>query len=135
MYVVCLLIARALGATTHRVHALVVAQDIKPANLLLTAPTHLAIADFDVATQVVRLRSQHLSCVGTPWYTAPEVIMVEPYSTAADIWSIGCCAVHLATGKRPYSECNHVQAAYVVSRQSGVLRLCCVRVADRRLAL
>ena len=89
-------------------------QDIKPGNLLLTAPGVLAIADFDVATQVVRLRTQHRSCVGTPWYTAPEVIMVEPYSTAADVWSIGCCALHLGTGRRPYSECNHVQAAYVV---------------------
>lgn len=90
----------------------IIHRDIKPANLLLTEPSKLAIADFDVATQVVRLRTQHRSCVGTPWYTAPEVIMVEPYSTAADVWSIGCCALHLGTGCRPYSECNHVQAAY-----------------------
>lgn len=106
------LMAQLLSGVAYLHSQRIIHRDIKPANLLLVTPTRLAIADFDVATQVVRLRTQLRSCVGTPWYTAPEVIMVEPYSTAADVWSIGCCALHLGTGRRPYSECNHVQAAY-----------------------
>jgi serine/threonine protein kinase len=90
----------------------IIHRDIKPANLLLTEDGDLKITDFDTATQVVSLKSKKNTCVGTPWYTAPEVIMVEPYSLSADVWSIGCCVLELATGKRPYHTSNSVQALF-----------------------
>lgn len=90
----------------------IIHRDLKPANLLLTGDGQLKIADFDVATQVVGLRANERSCVGTPWYTAPEVIEVAPYSFGADIWSVGCVVLELATGSRPWSDCNGVQALF-----------------------
>lgn len=90
----------------------IIHRDIKPANLLLTAAGDLKITDFDTATQVVTLQAKKNTCVGTPWYTAPEVIMVEPYTISADVWSIGCCVLELATGKRPYDKLNSVQALF-----------------------
>jgi len=34
---------------------------------------------------------------------APEVIEEKPYSYKADIWSLGCCVLHMVTFKRPFS--------------------------------
>ena len=48
--------------------------------------------------------------MGTPWYVAPEVVLSEQYSFAADIWSIGCVALELLTGTPPWSNCNAVAA-------------------------
>jgi len=39
---------------------------------------------------------------------APEVIEEKPYSYKADIWSLGCCILHMATFKRPFSQLNAV---------------------------
>ena len=70
------------------------------------------IADFDISTQVCGLNTKQRSCVGTPWYTAPEVILVEPYSYSADIWSLGCTVYQLATGVCPYAKYGAVQAMF-----------------------
>ena len=72
----------------------------------------MKIADFDISTQVCGLNTKQRSCVGTPWYTAPEVILVEPYSYSADIWSLGCTVYQLATGVCPYAKYGAVQAMF-----------------------
>ena len=44
-------------------------------------------------TKKTRSLSSH---VGSRWYRAPEVSLMEKkYDTAADIWSIGCCFYEL----------------------------------------
>lgn len=35
---------------------------------------------------------------------APEVIKVEGYSYAADIWSLGCLTIEMLTGRPPWTE-------------------------------
>lgn len=78
----------------------IIHRDLKPANVL--AGEVYKITDFGISTQVCELESVARSCVGTPWYMAPEVIMQEPYSFSADIWSLGCLVFELVTGKRPF---------------------------------
>jgi serine/threonine protein kinase len=90
----------------------IIHRDIKPGNLLLTLDGQLKIADFDTATHVVALSLDERSCVGTPWYTAPEIIMVEAYSVAVDVWSVGCCVLEMLTGQRPFHSANAVQALF-----------------------
>jgi len=43
--------------------------------------------------------------VGTQAYMAPEVFTktnTEGHGRAADIWSVGCCVIEMASGKRPW---------------------------------
>ena len=46
----------------------------------------------DVADDVSRpnLSRQLTKHVVTRWYRAPELILIQPYASAVDIWSLGC---------------------------------------------
>lgn len=37
---------------------------------------------------------------------------MEPYGPRADVWSLGCCILELATGKCPHAGLNEVQAMF-----------------------
>jgi serine/threonine protein kinase len=70
------------------------------------------ITDFDVATQVSGMQSMCRTCVGTPHYIAPEVVLEESSSYAQDIRSVGCCTLELATGHLPFHECQGIQVMH-----------------------
>mmetsp|Transcript_22600 Transcript_22600/g.22352 ORF Transcript_22600/g.22352 Transcript_22600/m.22352 type:complete len:135 (+) Transcript_22600:848-1252(+) len=61
----------------------IIYRDIKPSNIL--CGDLLKITDFGISTQLREIETIPRSCAGTPWYMAPEVILGEPYSYAADI--------------------------------------------------
>jgi NIMA (never in mitosis gene a)-related kinase 2 len=46
--------------------------------------------------------------VGTPFYMSPEICAAERYSSASDIWSLGCIIYELATRCVPFDAKNHV---------------------------
>lgn len=83
-------------------------RDIKPSNVLVG--DCYKITDFGLSAVVLELESIARSCVGTPWYMAPEVILQEPYSFSADIWSLGCMVLELTTGERPFHSVSATKA-------------------------
>jgi serine/threonine protein kinase len=81
----------------------VVHGDVKGRNVLLGEGSDGAkLADFGAA----RLVSEPAPCGprGTPAWMAPEVARGGASTPASDVWSLGCTAVELLTGKRPWAE-------------------------------
>ncbi|CAL4120025.1 unnamed protein product, partial [Meganyctiphanes norvegica] len=101
---------RQLLGAVHALHEKsIVHRDIKGANIFLTNEGNtLKLGDFGCA---VRLRGHHTEVgelagiVGTHAYMAPEIFQSsEGHGRAADIWSVGCVVIEMATGKRPWPE-------------------------------
>lgn len=75
-------------------------RDLKPQNLLIDEMRNLKLADFGLARAFgIPLRS-HTHEVVTLWYRAPEILLgSRHYSTAVDIWSIGCIFAEMVLKK------------------------------------
>ena len=67
----------------------------------------LKIADFGLARAFgIPVRSYSHDVV-TLWYRAPEILLgARKYTTAIDIWSVGCIFVEMATGRALFPGSN-----------------------------
>ncbi|GKE10588.1 mitogen-activated protein kinase kinase kinase NPK1, partial [Tanacetum coccineum] len=81
-------------------------RDIKGANILVDNKGRIKLADFGASKKVVELATMTgaKSMKGTPYWMAPEVIVQTGHSFSADIWSVGCTVIEMATGKPPWSQ-------------------------------
>nr|CAD7463124.1 unnamed protein product [Timema tahoe] len=81
------------------------------ANIFLTDEGNgLKLGDFGSAAKIkahTTMVGELQGFVGTQAYMAPEVFMktnTEGHGRAADVWSVGCVVIEMASGKRPWSE-------------------------------
>ncbi|XP_022861803.1 mitogen-activated protein kinase kinase kinase NPK1-like isoform X1 [Olea europaea var. sylvestris] len=81
-------------------------RDIKGANILVDNKGCIKLADFGASKKVEALATVTgaKSMKGTPYWMAPEVIVQSGHSYSADIWSVGCTVIEMATGKAPWSQ-------------------------------
>ncbi|CAM6033456.1 unnamed protein product [Sphagnum compactum] len=81
-------------------------RDIKGANILVDNKGCIKLADFGASKKVVKLAtiSEAKSMKGTPYWMAPEVIRQTGHNWQADMWSVGCTVIEMATGKPPWSQ-------------------------------
>ncbi|XP_042010262.1 cyclin-dependent kinase G-2-like isoform X1 [Salvia splendens] len=71
-------------------------RDLKTSNLLLNNRGELKICDFGLARQYGSPLKPYTHLVVTLWYRAPELLMgAKLYSTAIDMWSLGCIMAEL----------------------------------------
>ncbi|KAF7837251.1 mitogen-activated protein kinase kinase kinase NPK1 isoform X1 [Senna tora] len=84
----------------------IIHRDIKGANILVDNKGCIKLADFGASKKVVELATINgaKSMKGTPYWMAPEVILQTGHSFSADIWSVGCTVIEMATGKPPWSQ-------------------------------
>ncbi|MCO5604814.1 hypothetical protein L7F22_058987 [Adiantum nelumboides] len=75
-------------------------RDIKPQNLLVNPHTHqLKLCDFGSAKMLVN-GEQNIAYICSRYYRAPELIFgAVHYTTAIDIWSLGCVMAELLLGQ------------------------------------
>ncbi|XP_057805631.1 shaggy-related protein kinase alpha-like [Salvia miltiorrhiza] len=75
-------------------------RDIKPQNLLVNPNTHqLKICDFGSAKMLVP-GEPNISYICSRYYRAPELIFgATEYTTAIDMWSVGCVMAELLLGQ------------------------------------
>ena len=98
-------------------------RDIKGANILVDNAGVVKLADFGASRQLadlVTMESGFKSMKGTPYWMAPEVIKQTGHGRQADIWSVGCTAVEMATAKPPWSEyVTQVSALFHIASAKG----------------
>ncbi|KAI3877597.1 hypothetical protein MKX03_037730 [Papaver bracteatum] len=76
-------------------------RDLKTSNLLLNNRGELKICDFGLSRQYGSPLKPYTHLVVTLWYRAPELLLgAKLYSTAIDMWSLGCIMAEFL-GKKP----------------------------------
>ena len=103
----------------------IIHRDLKPDNILVTEEGSLKLIDFGLSYSgfVDRKLScseqsltQSNSLVGTPDYTAPEIILNQLHTFTADYWSLGAMLYEFLTGTPPFHSTNEKQTfANIVS--------------------
>ncbi|BDA50837.1 probable mitogen-activated protein kinase kinase kinase NPK1 at N-terminal half [Coccomyxa sp. Obi] len=88
-------------------HNKIMHRDIKGANILVDHTGLVKVADFGASKKIedlVTMDSGFKSIKGTPYWMAPEVIKQTGHGRQADIWSVACTVIEMATGKPPWSQ-------------------------------
>ncbi|XP_074652153.1 cyclin-dependent kinase 2-like [Tubulanus polymorphus] len=101
---------------THRV----LHRDLKPQNLLIDCEGSIKLADFGLARAFgVPVRSYTHEVV-TLWYRAPEILLgCRYYSTAIDVWSIGCIFAEMITKRPLFSGDSEIDQLFRIFRTLG----------------
>jgi ATP/maltotriose-dependent transcriptional regulator MalT len=82
--------------TAHRRETL--HRDVKPANILLTEYGEPALTDFGIARVVGGFETGDGAVMGSPAYTAPEVLLGEPPDATSDVYSLASTLFCAGTG-------------------------------------
>ncbi|NWH47423.1 CDK3 kinase, partial [Fregata magnificens] len=98
----------------------VIHRDLKPQNLLINEAGAIKLADFGLARAFgVPLRTYTHEVV-TLWYRAPEILLgCKYYSTAVDIWSIGCIFAEMVTRKALFPGDSEIDQLFRIFRTLG----------------
>jgi tRNA A-37 threonylcarbamoyl transferase component Bud32 len=96
-------------AEAHRRH--IVHRDLKPDNIFLAqtdeAPEFVKVLDFGIAraksVQDVETLTRTGTVAGTPAYVAPEALLGEEVSPAADVYALGLVLFEMFTGYHPFT--------------------------------
>jgi len=77
-------------------------RDLKPQNLMIDIHDNLKLADFGLARAFGIPMRTYTHEVVTLWYRAPEVLLgSRHYSTAIDMWSVGCIFAEMVMRGNP----------------------------------
>ena len=98
-----------LAGLTHGESHGIVHRDLKPENLMVTSDGRVKIADFGIAKATTKMQTGAFltatgTTVGTPTYMAPEQAMAQDIGPWTDLYSVGCMAFEMFTGRVPFHD-------------------------------
>jgi serine/threonine protein kinase len=98
-----------LAGLAHAEQQGIVHRDLKPENLMVTSDGRVKIADFGIAKATTKMQTGAFltatgTTVGTPTYMAPEQAMAQDIGPWTDLYSVGCMAFELFTGRVPFHD-------------------------------
>jgi len=90
----------------------IVHRDLKPANILLDQDFNVKVTDFGFSTVFKDGQMLHDKdrAMGTVLYMAPEVLMMQEFDTAADIYAFGLILYELVTELELFPEFDTIDA-------------------------
>ncbi|CAH2036680.1 unnamed protein product [Thlaspi arvense] len=96
-------------------------RDLKPHNLLMDRSTMtLKIADLGLARAFTLPMKKYTHEILTLWYRAPEVLLgATHYSTAVDMWSVGCIFAELVNKQAIFAGDSELQQLLRIFRLLG----------------
>ncbi|XP_067254142.1 STE20-like serine/threonine-protein kinase [Chanodichthys erythropterus] len=99
----------------------IIHRDLKAGNILLTMDGQVKLADFGVSAKNDNTLQKRSTFIGTPYWMAPEVIMCEtskdnPYSSKADIWSLGITLIEAAEMEPPHHSLNPMRVLLKITK-------------------
>ncbi|KAI3777653.1 hypothetical protein L1987_47454 [Smallanthus sonchifolius] len=95
-------------------------RDLKTSNLLLNNNGELKVCDFGMARQYASPLKPYTSLVVTLWYRAPELLLgMKSYSTAVDMWSVGCIMAELLSKKPLFDGSKELEQIDKIFRTLG----------------
>jgi eukaryotic-like serine/threonine-protein kinase len=101
-------VADALEAA-HR--AGVVHRDVKPGNVFLTDAGEVKVLDFGIASAAGEAALTTGGLLGTAAYLAPERVLGERATPAADVYALGVLLYELLAGRRPFEADSEFELA------------------------
>lgn len=91
--------------------------DLKPENVLLLDPNRSAVKVIDFGGSCFENKRVY-TYIQSRFYRAPEVMLGIAYTTAIDMWSLGCILAELYTGNPLFSgNTEQEQIAYIMEIQ------------------
>nr|XP_005155384.1 STE20-like serine/threonine-protein kinase [Danio rerio]XP_021327922.1 STE20-like serine/threonine-protein kinase [Danio rerio] len=99
----------------------IIHRDLKAGNILLTMDGQVKLADFGVSAKNDYTLQKRSTFIGTPYWMAPEVIMCEtskdnPYTSKADIWSMGITLIEAAEMEPPHHSLNPMRVLLKITK-------------------
>ncbi|CAA7019080.1 unnamed protein product [Microthlaspi erraticum] len=96
-------------------------RDLNPRNLLVNVKCDLKICDFGLPRDIAEVLDPEMpEYVVTRWYRAPELLLhSSPYTTAIDVWSVGCIFLEMMNRKPLFPSENHTQQFDLVMELIG----------------
>lgn len=77
-------------------------RDIKSLNILTNSLGEIKVADMGMSTFKDDWEEYRHTRVGTSYWQAPELLNGRNYTKNVDVYSLGCLAYEIATGKPPH---------------------------------
>ncbi|XP_043461853.1 cyclin-dependent kinase 2-like [Leptopilina heterotoma] len=99
---------------------LILHRDLKPQNLLIDREGNIKLADFGLARAFGVPVRTYTHEVVTLWYRPPEILLgTKLYSTAVDIWSLGCIFAEMATKRALFPGDSEIDQLFRIFRTLG----------------